>query len=92
MVLYRKDFFQTVIILNSNLKICLQSWKIPGEVLKFSKIESLPSIILLETNFFEDIFSGIGSLILEHPFDRGVRGCYFSLEFLFDVKKKQVKK
>ena len=48
MVLYRKDFFQTVIMLNSTLKICLQSSKIPGEVLKFSKIESLLSIILLE--------------------------------------------
>ena len=88
MVLYRKDFFQTVIMLNSTLEICLQSWKIPGEVLKFSKIESLLSIILLESNFFEGIFDGIGSLILEHLFDRGVRGCYFSMEFLCDVKKK----
>ena len=30
----------------------------------FSKIESLPSIILQETNFFEDVFNGFWSLTL----------------------------
>ena len=53
----------------------------------FSKIVSLPSIILLETSSFEDIFNGFWSLILEHLFDRRVCDCYFSVDFLCDVKE-----
>ena len=53
----------------------------------FSKIESLRSIILLETSSFEDIFKGFWSLILEHLFDRRVCDCYFSVDFLCNVKE-----
>ena len=53
----------------------------------FSKIESLPSIILQETNFFEDVFNGFWSLTLWHLFDKRFRSSYFSVEFLCDVKE-----